>query len=173
MPTALLRPNPFDKTHDFVPNCAYNRCLDLEDRRTAVNKSGTLEVLVCARFLGYMLIEAPSATGRIEFATNVVRCVNYEAIQDLANMYKNHFIRCCTSRQWSIAHPNASSDHVCCLVRSNKGRTPIITHISTAPSFVAVKEANKSLLVETPKSHEDSKAKVLLRDSAPFLILTG
>ena len=59
-----------------------------------------LQVLICARLLRYMLTEALSDAGREWFALEVVGCLDDEEIQALANLYKDHFIRCCESRQW-------------------------------------------------------------------------
>ena len=95
MATPLPRLNSFDITHQFASYCAYNKCLDLEDRHAAVTKSGNLTVLICARFLGYMLLEAPSEDGRTNIASEIVRCSSDEALQGLAELYKNHFMRCC------------------------------------------------------------------------------
>ncbi|KAF8871844.1 hypothetical protein BD779DRAFT_1680079 [Infundibulicybe gibba] len=94
MSTPLPHHNPFDRAYLLASHCAYDRCLDLECRNTVVKKTGPLTVLMCARFLGYILIEAPTHVGREYFALEVVRCDEDEAIQALAELYKNHFIRC-------------------------------------------------------------------------------
>ena len=93
--------NSFDLTHQFASRCAYIKCLDLENRHATVAKSGNLTVLICARFLGYMLVEAPSDAGRQNIASEIIRCPSDEALQALAELYKNHFMRCCESK---LAH---------------------------------------------------------------------
>jgi hypothetical protein len=69
------------------------RCLDLETHHSTVKKVGKPMVLICARFLGYMLIEAPVDAGREGFASEVARCIDDEALQAQAELYKNHFLR--------------------------------------------------------------------------------
>jgi hypothetical protein len=42
-----------------------------------------------------MLIEAPTSAGREEFASEINQCTSDQLLQDLANLYKDHFICCC------------------------------------------------------------------------------
>lgn len=98
MPQPLPRPNPYDANDE--PNItyfhtAYEICLDLERRHGQVKQCGTLQVLVCARFLGYMLLEAPTNTGRKGFASEILRCLGDNDLQNLAEAYKDHFLRVC------------------------------------------------------------------------------
>jgi hypothetical protein len=97
MPEPLPRPNSYDTTILVLFNCAYSKCLDLESRHAQVSKHGDLEVLVCARFLGFMILEAPTDNGRKEFATEVLRCNSDDDLQKLADLYKNYFLRVCES----------------------------------------------------------------------------
>ena len=62
-------------------------------------KYGRLDVLVCARMLGYVLLEAPTEEGRMEFASEVIRCGNDgdKELQSLAELYKDHLLRVCKS----------------------------------------------------------------------------
>jgi len=94
MPISLPQPNPYNTTVQHVFHCAYNRCLDLERRHTAVKKleNGKLEVLVCARFLGYMILEAPTDEGRSEIASEIIRSIDDQTLQKLGELYKNHFV---------------------------------------------------------------------------------
>ncbi|KAF8879045.1 hypothetical protein BD779DRAFT_1676583 [Infundibulicybe gibba] len=134
MSTPLPHHNPFDRAYLLASHCAYDRCLDLECRNTVVKKTGPLTVLMCARFLGYILIEAPTHVGREYFALEVVRCDEDEAIQALAELYKNHFIRC---------------------FRLDKSHTLV-------PSCRSAEEENS--LPQTVASHIEAKKKALIRD---------
>jgi hypothetical protein len=99
MPTALPSANPYKETTQLVIRCAYNRCLDLEKRHVEVPRHGRLDVLICARMLGYLLLEAPTEEGRMDFASEVVSCCNdgYKELQSLAELYKDHLLRVCKS----------------------------------------------------------------------------
>ncbi|KAF8167096.1 hypothetical protein B0H34DRAFT_812323 [Crassisporium funariophilum] len=93
MPEPLPRPNPYDLTSHLVLHSAYNKCLDLETRYEQVKKSFLLQVLVCARFLGYMLLRAPTDGGREDFAWEIWRCSGDETMQELAQLYSDHLLR--------------------------------------------------------------------------------
>ena len=73
-----LPPNPYVASTQFVFNRAYEKCLSLEGRHDKVLQSGNMQVLVCARFLGRMILEAPEDEGREDFASEVKRCVGDE-----------------------------------------------------------------------------------------------
>jgi hypothetical protein len=75
---------------------AYNVCFDFEQRSTLqIASASTLSPLVLSRFLGYMILEAPTDHGRTNFSNEVIACTNDVALQDLAKLYMNHFLRCC------------------------------------------------------------------------------
>ena len=97
MPEPLPRPNPYDSTTDSVLHSAYNKCLDLEARHEQVEKMVPLQVLVCARFLRYMLLKAPRDGGREDFAWEIYQCSSDDAIQGLAQLYSDHLLRICKS----------------------------------------------------------------------------
>ncbi|KAF8875055.1 hypothetical protein BD779DRAFT_1613478 [Infundibulicybe gibba] len=148
----LPRPGPFDVNTRLLDSYhAYRRCLDLEDHHATVEKTGILTVLICARLLGYMLIEAPVDAGREDFATEVIRCADDEALQALANLYKNHLI-CCF---WS-----------------NKGPIPIPTLHPPEPSFNIVEDEYVPLLQATALSDAGAKRRALIRDNYRC-VLTG
>jgi hypothetical protein len=106
MPYPLPRPNSYDTGPQLLFNRAYDQCLDLESRQTQVLQSGKLGVLVCARFLGYMILEAPTDDGRKEFTTEILRCRSDDDLQKLADIYKDHFLRVCKSRTAQRATPS-------------------------------------------------------------------
>lgn len=94
-----LLPNPYYATTQFVFHGAYERCLSLEVRHDRVLQCGDMEVLVCARFLGRMILEAPEDEGREYFASEVNRCLDDEELQGLAEVYTNHLLYICKSKQ--------------------------------------------------------------------------
>lgn len=104
MPQPLPSPNPYDTnegSHIAHFHAAYESCLDLERRHSQVKPCGTLQVLVCARFLGYMLLEAPTNAGREDFASEILRCMGDDELQKLAEAYKDHFLRVCKSKPYT------------------------------------------------------------------------
>ncbi|KAG6852383.1 hypothetical protein C0991_012534 [Blastosporella zonata] len=72
---------------------AYDRCLDLERRESVVEQWGYLTVLICARFLGQMLRQAPVEPGRQNVAADILEQTDDEKLQCLANYYKDLFLR--------------------------------------------------------------------------------
>ena len=88
-----LPPNPYHTTAHFAFNQAYETCLSLEGRHDRVVQSGVMKVLVCARFLGRMVLEAPQDEGREYFASEVSsRCHNDEELQGLAEIYAKRIL---------------------------------------------------------------------------------
>ena len=80
----LPRPNPFNATEQS--HTAYQICLHLEDRQAFVRQSEEtkLPVLVCARFLGHMLVEATTETGRRNIAAEIISSVDDDQLQAFA-----------------------------------------------------------------------------------------
>ncbi|PPQ69947.1 hypothetical protein CVT25_001991 [Psilocybe cyanescens] len=144
-PQPLPRPNPYHPDTQSITHSAYTKCLDLETRHNQVAKSADvrLEVLICARFLGYMLLEAPTDNGREDFAWEVFRCTTDIELQQLAQIYNDHLLR---------------------IFRRNKGCTPTPRSHPSVPSFDLQKDELKHLLVDTPNSHMEAKTKALQRD---------
>ncbi|KIJ54918.1 hypothetical protein M422DRAFT_153287 [Sphaerobolus stellatus SS14] len=123
----------------------------MEERHEEVEQIGHLTPLICARFLGYMVIEAPSVEGRLEISTEIIRCTEDHKFQQLANLYKDHFVRC---------------------FKAAKGRTPTPSRHPSAPSFNAQKDRFREKLVETPSNYVDAKKLALRRDNFRCM-LTG
>ncbi|KAF5388436.1 hypothetical protein D9615_000677 [Tricholomella constricta] len=151
MPDPLPRPNPLNTSYNPVIHSAYNLCLDLEEREAQATQHGRLSPLISVRFLGYLIVEATTKAGQLEISTEIIGTVGDQALQALANVYKDHFI--------------------CCFY-SAKGRTPTSSLHPSAPSFDAQKQAYRLLLVPTPHSHQAAKAKALERDHYRC-VLTG
>lgn len=95
MPPQPLPPNPYNTGQQAVLHAAYKRCVILQNSHSEVVQCGRLSVLICARLLGYMILEAPTDEGRTEFVSEIVRCVNDVDLQKLAEVYKNHLLRLC------------------------------------------------------------------------------
>ena len=75
---------------------AYNMCLDFESRSTLQNDpTSTFSPLVLSRFLGYMILEAPTDNGRTNFSNEVIACANDGSLKDIAMFYIIHFLWCC------------------------------------------------------------------------------
>ncbi|CAA7262600.1 unnamed protein product [Cyclocybe aegerita] len=66
-----LPPNPFSNA--TIAREASNKYLDLERRHEQVRQEGRLSVLVCARFLGHLLLEAPTESGHDKVASKIMR----------------------------------------------------------------------------------------------------
>ena len=160
----LPHPNPFDTTQQVLPHSAYKICLRLEEHHATVlqMENGALSVLVCARLLGRMVLEAPTDMGRQNISTEIIRSLNDDQLQKLAQSYRDNFIRCCKSiypllvesLMLTPAYP----------VRSIKGRTPAPSAHISAPSFDAEIEVNMGVLQQTPSSHAAAKAQVCVID---------
>jgi len=151
----LPRPNPFNATEQS--HTAYQICLHLEDRQAFVRQSEEtkLPVLVCARFLGHMLVEATTETGRRNIAAEIISSVDDDQLQKLAETYKNYFMLCCKS--CILCSHEVSFSTPIYLVRSNKDRTPAS---SSEASFNAQIEVNIELSQGIPQSHAAAKAQV-------------
>jgi len=155
-----LPSNPYNTGQQAVLHVAYGRCATLQNRHSQVVPCGHLSVLICARILGYMILEAPTDEGRTELATEIVRCVGDEDLQKLAEIYKNHLLRVCKPLFRWLSHPLTKD--VSLSVLGNKGRTPTPTRHPSAPSFDAQAASISTLLMRTPRSHEQAKELVRL-----------
>lgn len=98
----LPRPNSFNTGTELVLHAAYSRCLDFETNvlanPAALPHACKLSPLICARLLGRLLLEAPTDDGCAIVATETVRCQGDTNLQKIANLYKDHFIRCWESK---------------------------------------------------------------------------
>ncbi|KAF8877656.1 hypothetical protein CPB84DRAFT_1794761 [Gymnopilus junonius] len=143
-PGPLPRPNPF--VTNAIIEKAYDKCLNLEAKHDQVTKAldVRLPILICARFLGYMLIEATTNVGRADFAWETYRCRNAVELQQLAQLYSDHLLR---------------------IFRRTKGHTPTPRSHPSAPSFDFQRDRLAELLLKTPSSHVDAKEQALIRDN--------
>jgi hypothetical protein len=107
-----------------------------------------------------MILEAPTDHGRTNFSNEVIACTNDVALQDLAKLCINHFLRCC-ERPMTKCNP---SQLILTkpIVRSVKGRTPAASYHPSTQSFDDEQETLKYLLEEAPQNHQTAKKKVSL-----------
>ncbi|KAK7680287.1 hypothetical protein QCA50_016527 [Cerrena zonata] len=108
--------------------------------------------LVCARIVGYLIIEPLNETARAHVLNEVKSCHAkygdsqeelYDSIYTLGTHYLNHFIR---------------------PFKKYKGRTPTPSGHVSCPSFDRKQEFIKANLVSTPTSHSQLKINALIRD---------
>ncbi|KIJ49955.1 hypothetical protein M422DRAFT_65849 [Sphaerobolus stellatus SS14] len=156
MGVPLPRPNPFDILTVPIEHDAYEKCLDLELRHEQIATTHHLTPLICARLLGYMVIEAPSVAGRWVISTEIIRSIGDEEMLDMAVLYNIHFIRC------SIRNVPQ--------VRSTKGKTPTPSHHPSAPSFDNQSDNLLSQLPQTLDSYSKAKRDALIRDGYRCII---
>lgn len=86
-----LPPNPYPET--TVWYTAYDICrqFELSTIEQTIPLHGLSE-LVCARFLGYMVIEAPNDAGREDISKEILSATGDVGLVDLAKLYIGHFI---------------------------------------------------------------------------------
>ncbi|KAF5350969.1 hypothetical protein D9756_008340 [Leucocoprinus leucothites] len=88
-----LPPNPYPTTTVWYN--AYDICRQFERRTTqpAAPPSGLFE-LECARFLGYMVMEAPNDAGRENISKEIMSAADDAGLADLAKLYIGHSTHC-------------------------------------------------------------------------------
>ncbi|KDQ12113.1 hypothetical protein BOTBODRAFT_45982 [Botryobasidium botryosum FD-172 SS1] len=141
MPAPLPRPNPCETQ---VWRDAYDVCLSLERRCEHVNTppSNGAPRIVCARFLGYMILEAGDR-GRHSFSSEILGCGDDDTLQELARLYITYF-----------AHLFRARD-----------RTPMHTPAPSRPSCNDTRELLVYLAKKTPQDYGAAKWKALVRDN--------
>ncbi|PPQ65717.1 hypothetical protein CVT26_000334 [Gymnopilus dilepis] len=159
-PRALPRPNPFASdptTSDSMIEKAYNTCLELEAKHEQVVKAFDvrLPTLICARFLGYMLLEAPTQGGRAELAWEIDRCAseNCTELQELAQLYSDHLLRVFprTMGPTRNSTPTTAQSH------PSESAPPLDFHRDRV--------AKSSRSSSPPTTHADAKEQALIRDN--------
>ncbi|KAG8944193.1 hypothetical protein FRC03_002148 [Tulasnella sp. 419] len=135
---------PLNELPPGIVHDAYDACLDLQNRAMNVPQfKSDPPVLVCARFLGYVILEAPTTDGQAKFAREVTSCQGDASLCKLAKFYIDHFVRC---------------------FRGAKGRTPVPSEHPSRPSFDDTQEMLAYLLHQAPKNHQTAKRMALIRD---------
>ncbi|KAG8965648.1 hypothetical protein FRC03_000343 [Tulasnella sp. 419] len=144
--TALL-PN------DFPPGPireAYDTCLDLESRATTVSPPRTgPSVLICARFLGYMIREAPFTSGCKDLAQEVTSYKDDATLCSIAKLYIEVLVHC---------------------FKATKCRTPASSHHTPRSPSNEFKQDMIHLLKEAPRNHQTAKKMALDRDGYRCMI---
>src|ERR1700761_1477032 len=92
--TPLPHPNRFaPETPSYE---AYNNCLASERRAIhALPPRSDPSLLVCARFLGYMIRYASTNDGRRNMSQDVLSCIDDCALWELGQLYTIHLFSCC------------------------------------------------------------------------------
>ena len=86
-----LLPNPYHQLDQVNYHEAYNRCLQSEAKAGA-----TVNRLMFARCLGYLILEAPTSAGRDMISDDILECKgNRDDMEALAQLYINHLLRLC------------------------------------------------------------------------------
>ncbi|THH07530.1 hypothetical protein EW146_g9291 [Bondarzewia mesenterica] len=122
---------------------AYEKCLNLEILPATPQRTPSLQM--CARVLGYMMLEAPLPAGRDNVSNEIVDCADAEALRRLARLYMDTFVYR--------------------LIRAAKGRTPASSNHPSRPSFDNIKETFKYLLEDAPRDHRTVTQLALIRDN--------
>ena len=157
-----LPPNPFSATSQCLFHLAYSRSLALESRHLRVAQGGRMSVLVCARLLGRMILEAPGDAGRMEFSREVSRCGDDMQLQNVADIYKDHFLRICKSKLSPASCSSVFLTINLYTVRRAKGRTPAPFIHPSSSSFNTMQNALSHRLLESPRTQDAVKANVCL-----------
>jgi hypothetical protein len=75
----------------------YKICLEFESKAIMISTplpSSDPSCLVCARFLGYMILEAPTDRGRDNISRQIIDCVDEDELVELMRFCIGHFVRC-------------------------------------------------------------------------------
>jgi hypothetical protein len=159
-----LPPNPYQPGSTYFN--AYNICAHFEGLAAVLTlESLTLAPLVCARLLGFMIIHAPSASGRDNITQEIISCCNGEKFRDLAKYYVDHFLRCC---EYQLAYLYCHALHHESTVRASKGHTHVPSHHPSRPSFDNIQQMLGYLIQESPTDYSTAKLQV----SAAAVILS-
>ncbi|OJA13881.1 hypothetical protein AZE42_05401 [Rhizopogon vesiculosus] len=129
----------------------YNICLESESK--AISALLPLSVpsrLVCARFLGYMIHEAPTDRGRDNISRKIIDCVDDDELVKLVRFYIAHFVH------WARAG------------RESRSHFWYPSHLS----FTEIQQRMLHLLHEVPQSHDEARERALFRDGYRC-VLTG
>jgi hypothetical protein len=86
---SALPPNPYGHENEAWQR-AYDVCLGLEAR-----SQNTQSQLIRARFLGYMILEAPTTSGRDNVCRELTACANDQQLEEMGDLYISHLLRCC------------------------------------------------------------------------------
>ena len=86
-----LPPNPFDQATETRFHDAYHQCV-----QNQVDAGTDEKLLVYARCLGYLILEAPDFDARHLIVEEILECkANHDEMDSLAQLYINHLFRLC------------------------------------------------------------------------------
>jgi len=104
---------------------AYNVCLDFQSKAPD-------DDVIRARVLGYLILNAPSATAQDEVVKVIRSCNhNFRSLSELGETFINYFIRPCKSYQLS---PVKNTNVLIQLRNSRAGRQPLRIILVDLPS---------------------------------------
>ncbi|OCH93075.1 hypothetical protein OBBRIDRAFT_802192 [Obba rivulosa] len=118
-----LPENPFNAILEHAEFQAYGRCRELEATCSTVAppRPGVTEK-VAARILGYMLIHAPSPTGRTAIANDINGCKTKDDLHTLGNMFKDFILRCYLDVEQALER-----DRYCCVFGTGFDHSTVIS----------------------------------------------
>jgi hypothetical protein len=87
---SLCSPNPYQPGSAHLMNTTYAFTSKV---RLRLRSQAT--TLVSARLLGYMVIHAPSRSGRDNITQEITSCGDVGKLDDLAKYYIDHLLHCC------------------------------------------------------------------------------
>ncbi|KAK0199866.1 hypothetical protein DFS33DRAFT_1365519 [Desarmillaria ectypa] len=150
-----LPPNPFSAADVPQVHAAFNLCLSLESR--ALQNLVPLPdpkhptVVVCARVLGFTLMEAPSDLGRDHMAESINNGNTDDTLLALGKYYIQRLLR---------------------VFKSAKGPTPLPSEHPSRPSIDDMQEFSKYILQQASLNHSIAKQAALVRDGYHCMIKT-
>ncbi|RDB20054.1 hypothetical protein Hypma_013054 [Hypsizygus marmoreus] len=145
-----LESNPFTEGHS---KAAYERCLELEQRASAVHVPvGYPPTLVCSRVLGRALIEIlnEDANGVAKFSAQINSATTDTALIELAKFFIDHLVRVFKA---ASTPTHAPSDH------------------PSRPSFDQKTEFCAWIEEQSSLSHATAKQAALIRDGGHCIVL--
>jgi len=121
-----LPSNPYPQDSNSEAHAAYDECLKCQDEA-----GNDAKLLIYARCLGFLIIEAPDDVARDYISHEIMRCEgNGDQMNALAQFYITHLFRLCGSLLIILITALISF-----LVRNDKGHTPTPSFHPSRPSF--------------------------------------
>ncbi|TFY74375.1 hypothetical protein EWM64_g9637 [Hericium alpestre] len=119
--------------------------------------------LVYVRILGYLLVYGPSITAETWVAKCIHSCKDDDELLDLGPFFDQHLLASCMHIivVFSLSYNEMSLMPVC----KHKKGTPVVSRITSRPSFNRLQDFIKANLVKSPQSHSEARKSALLRDN--------
>ena len=150
-----LPPNSFDQVQNAPSYDAYKCCLEKE-----IEAGNNPNLLMYARCLGYLLLEAPTTDAQDFLAHEIIECATHRTDMDmLAEFYISHLFRLCMLFCAIWCFPFSFS---CYIVRRDKGRMPTPSEHPSRPSFEMHSSFFSVVADPAPRNHTTAKQSVSL-----------